>query len=382
VIHLPCRPGVVGVAGGAVGPERRPVRGAVAVGARRELQAGEGALDVAARAVDLAVRPGEGKAGAGVVEGAAGRGELHRRRVTRGAGGPQRPLVGVGVARGARGAQRQERPGLVAAGALARQRGVEAVEGELSLLSVIEVRRVEGAQLGVKAGVLGVAPDTLVGDVAVHTLACRDPIGDRFVAREALRGGHLAARLVTLLAVGDPLERRVRARQRPRRHERADLRLRRGRDQQDEEQPQRTPRTPRKTRVTRVHVEAPAVFGRSATQWPTRGEGAGTASASKHEERRLVCGSRTRTLARPRPRPPKTADPSVIGLCVLCDLRGRSVVDRRGSVTRRRGLRGRVGSGVSGERSSVRGQHVCLTTGGTRNRGTRPATHERRRSGT
>ena len=220
------------VARGAVRSERLLVRVLVAVGAGRELHAAEDAVGVALGAGHLRVGTGQRVFRLPVVERPARFLESDGRRVTGDARRPEGSLVRVGVAGDARGRELQEGARLVARRALLRERRVLAVEREAGFLRVLEALRLERTQLPVAPRVLGVAGGALVLHVPVDALLLRDPGADVLVAREAAVRRDLVSLLVALLAVLQPVELRVGGGKRTGRHEVAQLRSGRSREEE------------------------------------------------------------------------------------------------------------------------------------------------------
>ncbi|MCX5744845.1 MAG: hypothetical protein NT062_20345, partial [Proteobacteria bacterium] len=200
------------------------------------VQIGElrGRAAVALGAVDLGVRAGERVLGLGVIERGGRGGRVPAAGVVAAlAVGAERRLVGVGVARDARGAEpevrarslldrqrardpaRQER-GLVAVAAC--DLGVATVEREPRELGVLEVIAPAGPahEIAADAAMIGVALAAVVARRRVQPGARGDPLAERDVAIEAPRHGHDVAAGVTADALVEALERRVIARERAR----------------------------------------------------------------------------------------------------------------------------------------------------------------------
>jgi hypothetical protein len=103
-------------------------------------------------------------------------------------------------------------------GAPFRAQSVLAIERESSHGGVIESRLVEGPQLAVNAGMFRMTRHTVVLHVLVDTHAPGNPLGNRTMARQTLGRSHSPTTLVTLLAVGQPFDPRVRLCEPSRRH--------------------------------------------------------------------------------------------------------------------------------------------------------------------
>ena len=195
----------------------------MAVGARSELESLEHLVRVAAFTRDGLVRSDQGESRLCVIELAAEILERRLRGVARRAVLSKRALVYVGVARRTSGGQRQERPHLVASRALGRHGGMLAVSEKPVTAAWSKLPHVERPQLAVDAGMLRVTGRAIGLHVLVHSHPPRNPVGDRRMARQALRRSHLLPLLVTLLTVRDPLELCMGLRQLPRRQQCAKL---------------------------------------------------------------------------------------------------------------------------------------------------------------
>jgi hypothetical protein len=95
----------------------------------------------------------------------------------------------------------QVRADLVAGRTILRQAGVLSFEGKAGLGSVVKVFRVEWPDIDVDALVLLVAGLAIARDLAVDSLFCGDPSGDRLMASQAAFGADLVTIGVALPAV-------------------------------------------------------------------------------------------------------------------------------------------------------------------------------------
>jgi hypothetical protein len=91
-----------------------------------------------------------------------------------------------------------------------------AVKGESRDGCVVEALLIERPQLAIDAGMLGVARHAIALDVSMHSAPFRDAFGDWPVTGQTLFSGHSLTTLVAGLAVGQPLQIRVRLRKPPR----------------------------------------------------------------------------------------------------------------------------------------------------------------------
>ncbi len=272
MVELPGLPRVGGMAGRAVRSERLAVRLVMAVGAGAELQAPVDLVDVALRAVDRPVAAGQREPGLRVIELPSGVGKRRGRRVARRTGRPERALVRVLMARHARRTRVQERPRLVTPRAVARERRMAAFKREPGFCRMVEALDVEPSEVCSDSAVFGVAPLAVPWDIAVNASSPGNPLCDGLVAGQALCRGQRPARLVALLAVGEPFELRMGLRERSRRDERADLRLRRRRGGRPENGPNDC-RDHERGRMPRAMNHAPS---------PARRGGAGRKSTDEY----------------------------------------------------------------------------------------------------
>ena len=86
-------------------------------------------------------------------------------------------------------------------GAVFGQSAVLAVDDKTGFLGMVKLLPIQRSELGITTGVLHVALDAVVGDVAVHALLRRDPFGNRLVAGETAGCIGFLARFVALFAV-------------------------------------------------------------------------------------------------------------------------------------------------------------------------------------
>lgn len=150
---------------------------------------------------------------AGLVERAGGE-VPSRRGMARVAALRHAALVRVGMAKIAVFLVGHVGARLVAGGTVPGDGGVLFLEGEPSLLAMIEGLGVEGPDVGVAALVLDVANLAVARDLAVDPPFRGDAGGDRRVAGEAALGDDSIVLTVALLAVGGAPEGRVRPRER------------------------------------------------------------------------------------------------------------------------------------------------------------------------
>jgi len=189
------------------------MRALVAARARAERQPFELAIRVAARARHRVMGPGERKCRFRMIESAAGHHipERDSCRVAGCAGRSERPFVHVRVARLARRADGEKRPRFVAGGTLARYWCVLSIQRKSGDARMIEGTLIERSQLAFRTGMLDVARDAVPFYVSMDTGPPRDSLGDRLVTRQTLLRADALSALVARFAVGNALERRVRA---------------------------------------------------------------------------------------------------------------------------------------------------------------------------
>jgi hypothetical protein len=224
VVDLLRLEGIGQVAACAVRTERLLVRVGMAVRARLERDSLELSILVTLRAVGRDVRSGQREGRPLVVERLAGKTERVLHIVASGAIVPEDALVHILVATRAGRARIQERTALVARHAVRRQLLVLTLDREPGLRLVIDLLRIEVAQLRIGPHVLHVTGDTVVLHIAVDSLLRLDSLRYRPVTGKAASSRDLPALLVALLTVLDAFERGMRLGERPRRDKRSQLR--------------------------------------------------------------------------------------------------------------------------------------------------------------
>jgi hypothetical protein len=105
-----------------------------------------------------------------------------------------------------------------------------AIQRKPGLHGMVECVDVEPSDVHRGSAMFSVALLAVPRHIAVNTSSPRNSLGDGLMAGEAFRRGESAARLVALLAVGQPFELRVSFRERSRRDQGPDLCIRGRRD--------------------------------------------------------------------------------------------------------------------------------------------------------
>jgi NAD/NADP transhydrogenase beta subunit len=126
--------------------------------------------------------------------------------VADGAVGAQGAVVAVFVARGALRGQVEKGARLVAFLAVCCKGGMPTVEGESSLLEVIESGDVQRSNVPITAHVFCVTDGAVTFHFSVDAFSVLHSVGDFGVTAETLRVRHTLAGIVTFLAVVQPLE--------------------------------------------------------------------------------------------------------------------------------------------------------------------------------
>ena len=132
-------------------------------------------------------------------------------------------LVHIVVTGDALGLGRQKRPLLVAGRAAPGDVRMLAVKRETGDTRVVEGRGIEGTKVGIDAGVLGVARLARSLDIFVDTDMPGHAVGHWLVTGQTFGRRHLLALFVTLLAVREPFEIRMRLGEAARGQEAAEL---------------------------------------------------------------------------------------------------------------------------------------------------------------
>jgi hypothetical protein len=184
--------------------------------------------DVALRTLDVAMLSFQGVLRCGVIECTRRPLERHSHRMATRTIGAEAAVMRIPVTRDAGGADREIRTGLVTL--IALQRRVKPFNRKAGFSSMIELRRIERPQLCIATGVLDMAGDTVVRDIAVDALLLCDPLGNGLMTGQAARSRNALSLLMTLHAVRATFEIRMRLRQRSGRQQSTQL-ARRGHGQ-------------------------------------------------------------------------------------------------------------------------------------------------------